>query len=118
MMIKMTNDSNTITITIRQNNVSDDTNAAVIDCNKYLAVAWTDKNEFLLNAACDKTFIEHVIAKLQVVLFTQICNNDLGEILASLSAMESAFNNYMNDETCESFIIKIDEKINGGEEVC
>ena len=52
------------------------------------------------------------------MLFTQICNNDSGEILASLSAMESAFSNYMNDETCEGFIIKIDEKINGGEEVC
>lgn len=117
----MTNNGNAITITIRQNNVSDDTNAAVIDaidCNKYLTVALTDKNEFLLNAVCDKTFIEHVIAKLQVVLFTQICGNDLGEILASLSAMESAFSNFMNDETGEGFVIKIDEKINGGKEVC
>lgn len=113
-MIKMTNDSNVVTITIRQNGVIDDINDTVIDCNKYLTAALTDKNECILAALCDKTFIENIIARLQVVLFTQLCNYDLGEILASLSAMESAFVNFLHEQADDGFIIKI----NGGDEVC
>ena len=113
-MIKMTNDDNVITITIRRNGVIDDINNTVIDCNKYLTAALTDKNECILIAFCDKTFIENIIARLQVVLFTQLCNYDLGEILASLSAMESAFSNFLNEQADEGFIIEID----GGDKVC
>ena len=113
-MIKMTNDDNVITITIRRNGVIDDINNTVIDCNKYLTAALTDKNEYILTAFCDKTFIENIIARLEVVLFTQLCNYDLGEILASLSAMESAFSNFLNEQADEGFIIEID----GGDKVC
>jgi len=113
-MIKMTNDGNVITITIRRNGVIDDINNTVIDCNKYLTAALTDKNEYILTAFCDKTFIENIIARLQVVLFTQLCNYDLGEILASLSAIESAFSNFLNEQADEGFIIEID----GGDKVC
>jgi len=113
-MIKMTSDGNVITITIRRNGVIDDINDTVIDCNKYLTAALTDKNEFILTAFCDKTFIENIIARLQVVLLTQLCNYDLGEMLASLYAIESAFSNFLNEQADEGFIIEID----GGEEVC
>jgi len=113
-MIKMTNDGNVITITIRRNGVIDDINDTVIDCNKYLTAALTDKNEYILTAFCDKTFIENMIARLEVVLFTQLCNYDLGEILASLSAIESAFSNFLNEQADEGFIIEID----GGDKVC
>lgn len=113
-MIKMTNDGNVITITIRRNGVIDDINDTVIDCNKYLTAALTDKNEYILTAFCDKTFIENIIARLEVVLFTQLCNYDLGEILASLSAIESAFSNFLNEQADEGFIIEID----GGDKVC
>lgn len=113
-MIKMTNDGNVITITIRRNGVIDDINNTVIDCNKYLTAALTDKNEYILTAFCDKTFIENIIARLEVVLFTQLCNYDLGEILASLSAIESAFSNFLNEQADEGFIIEID----GGDKVC
>lgn len=113
-MIKMTNDDNVITITIRRNGVIDDINNTVIDCNKYLTAALTDKNEYILTAFCDKTFIENIIARLEVVLFTQLCNYDLGEILASLSAIESAFSNFLNEQADEGFIIEID----GGDKVC
>lgn len=113
-MIKMTNDDNVITITIRRNGVIDDINDTVIDCNKYLTAALTDKNEYILTAFCDKTFIENIIARLEVVLFTQLCNYDLGEILASLSAIESAFSNFLNEQADEGFIIEID----GGDKVC
>lgn len=113
-MIKMTNDGNVITITIRRNGVIDDMNDTVIDCNKYLTAALTDKNECILTAFCDKTFIENIIARLEVVLFTQLCNYDLGEILASLSAIESAFSNFLNEQADEGFIIEID----GGDKVC
>jgi len=110
----MTNDGNVITITIRRNGVIDDINDTVIDCNKYLTAALTDKNEYILTAFCDKTFIENMIARLEVVLFTQLCNYDLGEILASLSAIESAFSNFLNEQADEGFIIEID----GGDKVC
>jgi len=113
-MIKMTSDGNVITITIRRNGVIDDINDTVIDCNKYLTAALTDKNEYILTAFCDKTFIENIIARLEVVLFTQLCNYDLGEILASLSAIESAFSNFLNEQADEGFIIEID----GGDKVC
>ena len=113
-MIKMTNDGNVITIIIRRNGVIDDINDTVIDCNKYLTAALTDKNEYILTAFCDKTFIENIIARLEVVLFTQLCNYDLGEILASLSAIESAFSNFLNEQADEGFIIEID----GGDKVC
>jgi len=113
-MIKMTNDDNVITITIRRNGVIDDINDTVINCNKYLTAALTDKNEYILTAFCDKTFIENIIARLEVVLFTQLCNYDLGEILASLSAIESAFSNFLNEQADEGFIIEID----GGDKVC